>query len=106
VNSKAVLRWNPQTSPSVAMVHRPRLLARLASRLAGDGSLVIASDRFRDQPRNREGCLAKLQALLEWAFEEPKARKKTKPTFSSRKKKRESKQFDSRKKQLRGKVRF
>src|SRR4051812_2205144 len=77
VNSKAVLRWSARSSSSVPERLRARLLARLGARLTSDGSLVIASDRFRDQPRNRDDCLEKLADLLEWALTEPKARKKT-----------------------------
>jgi ribosome-associated protein len=105
VNSKAVLRWNAQRSASIPDWARDRVLARLSSRLTADGYLVLSSDRFRDQPRNREDCLEKLQLILEEALHEPKARRKTKPSFSSRKKNRESKKIDSRKKTLRGKVR-
>ena len=42
---------------------RQRLLSKLATRLTGAGELVLASDRFRDQPRNREDCLRKLSEL-------------------------------------------
>jgi ribosome-associated protein len=105
VNSKAVLRWNPARSAALPPHARDRVLARLSPRLTTDGWLVIASDRFRDQPRNRDDCLEKLYAVLEEAFFEPKARKKTKQSFSSRKKNRESKKLDSRKKSLRSRIR-
>jgi ribosome-associated protein len=105
VNSKAVLRWNAWRTSCVSFEKKERLIARLAGRLTSDGCVVIASDRFRDQPRNREDCLEKLYELLEWALHEPKARKKTKQSFSSRKRDSDSKKRDSRKKSLRGKVR-
>lgn len=105
VNSKAVLRWNARESMSIPAHVRDRFLSKLAHRLSTEGWLVIASDRFRDQPRNREDCLEKLYELLKEALFEPKARKKTRPSFSSKKKTRESKRHDSRKKSLRGRVR-
>src|SRR3954465_1089793 len=104
VNSKAVVHWNVYRSSLPADL-KQRALTRLANRLTADGCVVVASDRYRDQPRNRDDCLEKLHELLEWATFVPKARKKTKPSFSSKKKKQESKKLDSRKKNLRGKVR-
>ena len=105
VNSKAVLRWNALRSPSVPWSARERFLNRLAGRLTSDGCVVLASDRFRDQPRNRDDCLEKFYELLSWAMTEPKARKKTKPSYSSKKKTQDKKKHASRKKSLRGRVR-
>ncbi|MCM2323247.1 MAG: aminoacyl-tRNA hydrolase [Oligoflexia bacterium] len=105
VNSKAILRWNLRESPSVREELRARLLMKLTSRLSEEGELVLASDRFRDQPRNREDCLEKLRELLAVAATVPKNRRKTRPTRSSKRKKRELKENLSRKKNLRGRVR-
>lgn len=105
VNSKAVMRWNLRTSPSLSEPMRSRLLSKLATRLNEAGELVIASDRFRDQPRNREDCLEKLKSVLLEAAFVPKSRKKTKPTFGSKKRKQEAKKSVSNKKSLRGRVR-
>lgn len=101
VNSKAVLRWNLLESPALAPELRSRLAARLAHRLTENGELVIMSDRFRDQGRNREDCIEKLHSLLAAASHVPKARKKTKPSRSSVKKRKESKSRHSEKKRMR-----
>src|SRR5690242_3160634 len=77
VNSKAVLRWNILTSPSLTEVMRTRLLDKLASQITSAGEIVFSSDRFRDQGRNREDCLEKLRSCLAKAAEIPKVRKKT-----------------------------
>jgi ribosome-associated protein len=106
VNSKAVLRWSLRDSPSIPEPLRLRMLMRLAPKLTLDGELVIASDRFRDQTQNREDCYDKLASMLASAALIPKTRKKTRPSFSSRKKKRESKQKHSQKKSTRGKIRY
>jgi ribosome-associated protein len=103
VNSKAVLRWNLALSPSVPEPLRARLAAKLE--LNAEGEIVVASDRFRDQPRNREDCLEKLRALLGSAAHVPKARRSTKPTRGSQKRKLESKLRHGAKKSLRGRVR-
>ncbi len=106
VNSKAVLRWNIKTSPTLGDELRQLLLEKLHSRINVDGELVIASDRYRDQLRNREDCLEKLRALVASALARPKPRKKTKPSRSSQIKAKKIKRRHSEKKNLRGKVRI
>jgi len=101
VNSKAVLRWNLLKSPSLPIGARTRLLARLGPRLSAEGYLIITSDRFRDQLRNREDCFQKLSELLLAAAEVPKLRKKVKPSKSSQRRLKEAKGRHSEKKLLR-----
>jgi len=99
VNSKAVLRWSPGGSSSLTEDQRLWLCAQL--KLNEAGQVVIMSDRFRDQGRNREDCIQKFHALVEQALHVPKKRKKTRPTFSSRVKGKENKKRQSEKKSLR-----
>ncbi len=101
VNTKAVLRWCVLSSACLPVEERAYLMERLAARLTRDGELVIASDRFRDQARNREDCLEKLRAIVAAAAVRPIARKKTKPTRSSQTKRREHKKKHSLKKAMR-----
>lgn len=105
VNSKAVLRWNAVGSAAVPLTVRPFLLQRLANQLSADGDIVISSDEQRDQPRNREACLHKLRELLLKNVKPPKARKPTKPTYSSKRRKLEGKRIQSDKKKMRGSYR-
>ncbi len=84
VNSKAVLRFNLRESPSLSEVIRRRLEQNLENQLTRNGELLIASDRFRDQKMNRDDCLEKLVKILTSAAFIPKARKKTRPSFSSK----------------------
>jgi len=100
VNSKVILRWHAVESGAL----RPEVLARLASQLTNDGDLVITSDRYRDQPRNREDCIEKLRALLLAAATPPRPRKKTRPTRSSAKRRLAGKKARSDTKRLRGRV--
>lgn len=79
VNSKAVLRWAVATSPSLPMAVRNRFLGRYARRINDEGELVLASQRYRDQGRNLDDCLHKLQQLIVAVATPPKPRKKTKP---------------------------
>ncbi len=104
VSSKCQLRWNVLQSPSIPAFHRERLIERLRPRLTRDGDILLSSDTYRDQGRNREECLAKLKSLLVAALHVPKARKETEPTRSSQRKRVQSKRRKSEKKGLRGRV--
>ncbi len=84
VNSKVLLRWNPGSSPSLPEPLRARLLTQLASRLTGDGDLLITSQATRDQGRNVEDCLDKLRVLILKAARPPKTRRPTRPTLGSK----------------------
>ena len=65
---------------------------------------MIASQRYRDQPRNIADCREKLQALLLAAAFRPVRRKKTKPTASSRRRRVADKRQRSATKELRRKM--
>jgi ribosome-associated protein len=84
VASKAVLRWNLTASPSVPDDVKGRLYAQQRRRISSDGDLLLTSQRYRDQERNRLDCLEKLREMLRAAAVPPKARRKTKPTRGSR----------------------
>lgn len=101
VNSKVILRWNLLSSPSLPVAVRARLIEQLRSQMTTLGDILISSDRFRDQARNRQDCFEKLRQLIAAAVVPPKPRKKTKPSFSSQKKEKEAKSRHSQKKSLR-----
>ena len=84
VASKAVLRWNVLASPSLPPDVKARLQQQQRHRITGDGDLLLSSQRYRDQERNRQDCLEKLQALVRAATIIPKARRATRPTRGSR----------------------
>jgi ribosome-associated protein len=84
VNSKATLRWPAARSPSLPEAVRDRLLAHHRRRFTSEGEIIITSQRFRDQARNVDDCLEKLQALLAAAAITPKPRKKSKPSRASK----------------------
>ena len=80
VNTKAVLRWPVAASPSLPPAVRGRFLARFGNRLTTAGELIVVSQRYRDQSRNRADCLEKLREMLAAVATPPRRRKKTKPT--------------------------
>jgi len=101
VNSKAQLRWSPVASASLPPDLRERFLARFGGRLSGEGDLIIVSDRFRDQARNRADCLEKLREMLLLVLRPPKRRKPTKPTRGARERRHKEKRQRSERKQQR-----
>ena len=58
-----------------------RRLRRLAGqRLTKDDELILRSDSYRSQGRNRQACLDRLEAIVTEAAKEPKVRRPTRPT--------------------------
>jgi ribosome-associated protein len=53
-------------------------------RVTTEGELVITSQRYRDQERNREDCLERLREIVLRALVVPKVRRATKPTKGSK----------------------
>jgi len=83
VSSKAVLRWNVAGTPSLPAHVKARLISLNQKRMTTTGDLLITGQRFRDQERNRQDCLEKLAEMIRNAATLPKARRATKPTKGS-----------------------
>ena len=84
VASKAVLRWNVATSPSLPDDVRSRLQAQQRRKVTVEGDFILTSQRYRDQERNKQDCLEKLRDYVLQAAVVPKVRKKKKPTRASK----------------------
>lgn len=84
VSSKAVLRWALTTSPSLPHDVLARFRSKFANRITTEGELVMSSERYRDQERNRQDCLEKLTAMLLEVAEPPKPRRVTRPSKASK----------------------
>ena len=82
---------------------RQRLLGSNDSRISSDGILVIKAQRHRTQAKNRADALERLQEILLAANQERKARRPTKPTLGSQRRRLDKKQKHSKNKQLRKK---
>jgi len=80
VSSKVDLRWHPGNSGALHPNDRAWLLEKLASRLSGDGALIVTSTLTRDQIKNREDALSKLALIVRSALIRPKRRRETKPS--------------------------
>ncbi|MHB0956016.1 MAG: alternative ribosome rescue aminoacyl-tRNA hydrolase ArfB [Pirellulaceae bacterium] len=101
VNSKVTFHWDVTTSPSLPADVRERFLARYRSRITGQGELVLQSQRYRDQSRNRADCLEKLRQLILAVRHPPIRRRRTAPTRASRERRLQAKQHTAQKKRFR-----
>jgi ribosome-associated protein len=77
---------------------------KLDSKINSEGFLLVKSQTHRSQLENKQEVIEKTQALLERALIRPKPRKATKPSFSSKLKKKESKQKRAQIKDARKKI--
>jgi ribosome-associated protein len=84
VSSKAVLRWDVVRSPSLPGDVKARLRLQQANRITTEGVLVLMSQQYRDQERNRMDCLEKLRGMILQAAATPKKRRATRPTRGSK----------------------
>jgi ribosome-associated protein len=84
VASKAVLRWDLANNSSLPEEVKGRLRTLQRRRITNSGELVINSQRYRDQERNRQDCLDKLREMLAEAVVRPASRRPTKPSRGSR----------------------
>ncbi|WP_414639074.1 alternative ribosome rescue aminoacyl-tRNA hydrolase ArfB [Actinophytocola sp.] len=100
-DSRVELSWDIGESPSVPDWLRERLLARLASRLAG-GVLTVAASTQRAQLANREEARARLAALLRAAAAPPPPKRRpTKPSRGAKERRLAEKRRRSQTKQTR-----
>jgi ribosome-associated protein len=84
VASAVQLRFDARGSASLPEPVKARLMRLAGQRATQDGVIVITAQRFRSQERNREDALDRLVALIRRAAEEPKPRRKTRPSTVQR----------------------
>lgn len=95
--TKAELRLDLDDLPITPAAVR-RLRIRAAHLVTNNGELIIISDKYRSQARNRQACMDRLRELVAVAIIEPKKRRKTKPSRGSIERRLESKRQQSQKK--------
>jgi ribosome-associated protein len=81
---------------------RARLERIVGSKLTQGGEVIIFAQRFRTQKANRDDALARLAEFVERAERQPKRRVATRPTLSSKRRRRETKGLRGSIKKLRG----
>ena len=83
---------------------KARLLVTGDQRISGDGVIVIKAQDHRSLERNRADATERLRQMIETAAHVPKARRATKPTKGSQRRRVEGKVQRGQVKALRGKV--
>ena len=106
VASAVQLRFDLDGSAALNGRVKARLRRLSGRRLTDDGAILIIARNHRTQERNRQEALDRLGELVREALIEPKIRRPTKPTRSSKEKRLTGKVREGRNKQLRGRVKW
>ncbi|NRH26853.1 alternative ribosome rescue aminoacyl-tRNA hydrolase ArfB [Pseudomonas sp. MS19] len=105
VSSAMHLRFDIQAS-SLPPFYKERLLALRDSRITASGLIIIKAQQYRTQEQNRADALERLVELIRSAAKTEKARRPTRPTLGSKKRRLEGKTKRGAIKAGRGKVDF
>jgi ribosome-associated protein len=105
VSSALHLRFDINAS-SLPLFYKERLLALRDSRITSDGVIVIKAQQYRTQEQNRADALERLTELIRSVTKVEKARRPTRPTLGSKKRRLEGKSKRGAIKAGRGKVDF
>jgi ribosome-associated protein len=100
-SSRVEIFWNIVASRALTEEQRARLLAKLESRLTGEGSIRVVASDLRSQTRNRDLAEERLAELVRRALIVPRKRRATKPTRASKEARLDSKKRHSDKKRSR-----
>lgn len=84
--------------------YKERLMALNDQRISKEGVVIIKAQSYRTLELNKEDALARLQALIVSATKQQKARRPTKPTKGSQRRRVDHKTRKGKIKSLRGKV--
>ncbi|RJG38285.1 alternative ribosome rescue aminoacyl-tRNA hydrolase ArfB [Motilimonas pumila] len=99
------LRFDIKRS-SLPAFYKERLLQLSDSRISQDGVIIIKAQSHRTQEMNKEDALQRLKLLILDAVKVQKARRATKPTKGSQRRRVDTKTKKGAVKKMRGKVSF
>ena len=80
------LIWKPLDSSCLDNRQKARLIIILGNRLTEKGELILASEKYRSQYRNKEDVVDRFLRLVAAALIPPKKRSPTPPTRASKEK--------------------
>lgn len=103
VSSAIHLRFAINAS-SLPDFYKQRLLSLHDRRISKEGVIIIKARKFRTQEKNRDDALERLQELIKGVAAVQKARRPTKATKRSKKRRLDSKTRRGKTKSLRGRV--
>jgi ribosome-associated protein len=104
VETMVIGYFHIRNSSLLSEVQKVHLEDKLSSKITSDGFLQVKSQSHRSQLDNKQEVIGKMESLIERALVKPKPRKATKPSFSSKEKKKAVKQKRSQTKDLRKKI--
>ena len=105
VSSAIHLRFSIPGS-SLPEFYKQKLLALSDHRITAGGDIIIKAQEHRSQEMNKEAALSRLQQLIKSVTVVQKARRATKPSRSSKRKRMDKKSQRGQTKSLRGKVKY
>lgn len=105
VSSAVHLRFSILQS-SLPEFYQQRLMALRDQRITKEGIIIIKAQQYRSWDKNRAEALQRLKVLLQSVAILPKARKATKPSRSSQRKRLDKKSLHGQKKAMRSKRLF
>ncbi len=101
VNTKVELRFNIYDSSLLSDEEKEVLTGKLKNKINNKGELILVSEKYRTQLKNKEEVIEKFFALIKEALTPRKKRIPVKPTKASIEKRLESKKIQSDKKKNR-----
>lgn len=104
VSTAIHIRFDVRASSALSDNDKARVLRVRGQRISKEGIIVIKSQRFRSQDKNRSDALEKLAEMIRKALVEKKPRKPTKPSTRSREKRLDEKTKRGRLKETRRKI--
>ncbi|MEM7007723.1 MAG: alternative ribosome rescue aminoacyl-tRNA hydrolase ArfB [Thermodesulfobacteriota bacterium] len=91
VSTAVQLKFNIAGSKNLTPKVQQRLIALSGRKVTKDKVLIIEASSYRSQEKNRTDAISRLKELILQSLKEPKKRRKTKPTFESKRRRLESK---------------
>jgi len=93
--SRVELLWSPGNSECLNEAQKKMLSSRLANRITDEGILILVSEKYRSQHRNKADVTERFVDLVTASLVPVKKRKPTRPTRSSVEKRIRSKKIRS-----------
>ena len=81
--SRVELLWSPQESDCLSETQKMMVAGRLGNRITDEGILILASEKYRSQHRNRAELTERFLDLILASLVPVKKRRPTRPTRSS-----------------------
>ena len=81
--SRVELLWSPQESDCLSEAQKLMVAGRLSNRITDEGVLILASEKYRSQHRNRADVTERFLDLILSSLVPAKKRRPTRPTRSS-----------------------